>query len=402
MKTLAGTLWAQLPRDLLQSLLDDLIRAGGENPPGDECAGAAVGVSWLEKLGYREIEVHEPSPARRSVTAVYCGPGGPGRRLLFNGHLDVVPTGDPAHWTYPPLELTVRDGKAFGRGVADMKGAMSAFLLVPHMLAAAGVKWRGRFQVQLAADEEALMVWGTKYLAERVGFVADAAIIGEPTHLRVAVAEKGLVHFRLLIKGKSAHAARPDLGVNAIERGAKAVLAIQGIKSEATHPILGSGSVSTGLIRGGTSCNTVPGQCEIEVDRRLVPGEDLRVAEAGMRRAITEAIGAEGWELGVVYQIDPAEVPADCEVALLARRVVKEVLPLLMGADEGPTAGLDEPTGLQGCTDAVFLINQAQIPTVLWGPGGLEVAHTVDESVPLVELERAAVLYACFASRFLA
>ena len=162
-------------------LTGELVAAASPNPPGDERAVADVLVRALRELGIDDIEVVGPSPLRRNVIARVPGRGG-GRSLILNGHIDTKPPGDLEEWIIPPYEPAVRDGRLYGLGTADMKGAVASMAHAAVEVAEAEVA--GDLILMFTADEEEGSAHGARWLAEQ-GLIppADAAIIGEPSGL---------------------------------------------------------------------------------------------------------------------------------------------------------------------------------------------------------------------------
>ncbi|WP_324715901.1 M20 family metallopeptidase [Carboxydochorda subterranea] len=378
---------AHLDRDALLDAARALIRIDTTNPPGNEAPAARWVRERMLELGFRDVQLVEPHPGRASVVGEWGTPGwGATRSLLWNGHLDVVPAGDASAWRYPPFAGVVDGGRLWGRGSADMKGAVAAILEAVAILRRAGLRPAGRLVVQAVADEEMLGPFGTQYLVERFPVRADAAICGEPTGLRPFVAARGLLWVEITTTGRSCHASTPHLGVNAVVKMAAVIQSLHGLRFTARHPLLGSPTLSVGTIAGGSKTNVVPDRCTITLDRRLVPGESPESALAAIEQEL-RALEASDPDcqarVRVLHHAQPSEVGPDEPIVQAVARVRA-----LLGLQPAP------PAGMPGTTDARFLVNQAGIPTVILGPGQLDQAHTVDESVAVAELEQAALLYA--------
>jgi acetylornithine deacetylase len=220
----------------------------------------------------------------------------------------------------------------------------------------------------------------------------DAAIVAEPTLLKVVVAHKGVVRWRVRTIGKAAHSSRPALGENAIYRMARVVAALEeyaqtvvGTKGE--HRLLGSPSLSVGLIAGGISVNTVPDSCAIEIDRRILPREDPVAAREDVITFVEAKTG-----LGDKIVHEPSFIIAyglgDDENGPLAASLAKTL----------QAAGLPgECIGVPYGTDA-SVFAAAQTPSVVFGPGSIDQAHTADEWVEIDQLEKAADIYYRFAA----
>ncbi len=384
-----------LDMDELVEMARALVRADTSNPPGHEAPAARWLQEQMPRLGFEDVRLVEPLPGRVSVVGRF--PGGsqaPGSRtLLWNGHIDVVPVGDPSAWRYPPFEGVVADGRLWGRGSADMKGAVAAILEAAAILHRAGLRLRGTLLVHAVADEEMLGDLGTRLLVEQGQAQADAAICGEPTSLRPLVAARGLLWVEATTFGRSCHASTPHLGVNAIVKMSRVVQALAETRFAANHPLLGHPTLSVGTIAGGTKTNVVPDRCTVTVDRRLLPGESPAHAFEHLKRQLDTLRVSDPdlrVELRTIKEAEPSEISADEPIVRSALRARA-----LLGLE--PVS----PGGMPGTTDARFLVNQGRVPAVILGPGELEQAHTVNESISLEQLRQAALLYAAVVCDYL-
>jgi succinyl-diaminopimelate desuccinylase len=368
-----------------------LITTPSENPGGTEDAVAAVAVEILEDLGATP-EIVRGDEGRPSVVARF----GRGDRpaLAWNGHLDVVPAGDPSAWRHPPFGAEVVDEALIGRGAADMKGAIASALAAVSAIRRSGVELAGRLDLHLVADEELAGLHGTKVLNERGYLDQDAAIVGEATDLNIALAQRGGAWITATTRGRAAHGSTPQLGVSAITSMARFLLRIEEVLPDIEHPLVGRPTVNAAMIQGGSAPNVVADRCVVEIDRRIIPGETEpgKVLEPFDRLA--DAIRSEHSEVDLSFAIglwtDAAEVTGDPAIADLCRAAVR---------DETGRAPLD--TGFTGITDARFYLNDRSIPTIILGPGSLGVAHTANESVEIAQLVAAARVYARVFTRFL-
>jgi succinyl-diaminopimelate desuccinylase len=375
-------------RDLVDTaaLLDAtraLVAADSRNPPGNERAAADAARALLEARGAVVTEI-EPTPGRVSLVATVGAGDGSRPTLIVNGHLDVVPA-DPAAWRHDPFGGEVVDGRLYGRGAADMKGGIAAAICALDVVRRSQWKEPACDVVfHLVADEEAGGALGTAVLLERGLVCGDACIDPEPTGLGIGVAERGLLQVEVVIHGVSAHAGDPHRGLSAIEKAAKVVLAVHGADFGEDHPLLGRPSANVGTIEGGVALNVVADRCVIGIDRRLLPGTSQEQAVASIRHRI-DAIGDPhlSYDLAVRVFGEASELDlADPFLAFVQQAYVEAL---------GRTGTI---MGMQFATDARFVRNQAGIPTVVCGPGELDQAHRVDESVPVANLVDAAALYA--------
>ncbi len=388
----------QIDRRALLALARDLVRIPTENPPGTERRAVLRLEPPLRALGFRTRRVLSPRGrwnllAERPFGPPRRGARGRSRTFLFNGHLDVVPAGDPRAWKHPPYGGRVDRGKLYGRGAADMKGGIASFLAAISAVARSGVRSPHRVALQLVSDEEALGAEGTAFLTGRGRRVrADLALVGEPTGLRPVLAAKGTLQGRIHVIGRAAHAATPERGLNAILHAARIAMRLSGMKLRGRHPLLGRPTLNVGMIAGGLRANVVPPRCTLGFDRRILPGEtptQVRREIGGIVAALGRAHPAFRAELEIGDFAEPSEIPRDAEIVRLADEAFRAL--------EGRRP---RHAGMEGTTDARFLI-RAGIPTLILGPGNLAQAHTIDEFVAVKELERAARVYAAMLLAFL-
>jgi acetylornithine deacetylase len=358
---------------MLADLLADLVRIDSINP---ELIHGAAGegeiarfvAGWLEAAGL-EVDVEEVAPGRFNAVGIARGSGG-GKTLLLNAHMDTVGVAGMGR----PFEPVLANGRLHGRGSYDMKAGLAAIMLAGADAARAGLA--GDVIVTAVCDEEVASI-GTARVAER--YRADAAIVSEPTELRLALAHKGFVGFEIEAKGRAAHGSRPDLGVDAIARMGHVLVGIEELdrrlRAEPTHPLLGSGSLHASVIEGGQEFSSYPERCLLKGERRTIPGESDAQVEGELRELLGEVDG----EVRVVVTRKPFETAADAPIAELVARHA-----------DGP-----EVVGVPFWADSA-LLSSAGIPTVVFGPAG-EGAHAVEEWVDLASAERCAEIYSAVA-----
>ncbi len=387
-------------RDELVQITQELVRVNSENPPGNEEKVAEVAASWLERIGCTEIEFHAELPGRPSLLAWWRSPVArsvertqEGRVLALNGHLDVVPAGDSSQWKHPPFSGAVEGGKIYGRGASDMKSGVAAMIGAVAALGRASTPLQGAIRFQLMADEENAGRHGAAPLAARGLLHADAAIVGEPTSLMVGIGERGALWAKVKAFGRAAHGSVPRAGVSAVEKIAKAALALHGRDFAKADPLFGSPTLNAGVVQGGEKVNVVADYAELQVDRRLIPGETAESALAEIR-TILDSITAEDpeavFDVEVMDYAEPSAQSRDSEIV----RVISSAIEDCIG---GPPEFYVSP----GSSDARFLRNNAGVPTVLFGPGIMGLAHVVDEYVEIDSLVDAARVLAVTAARFL-
>ncbi len=380
----------------LCDLAADLVSIPTENPPGGESPAAEFVCDWFHDAGIDAELIAEPDPDRLQVGA-RVGPEDPaGKTVVLNGHLDVVPAGDPEAWARDPYGGVVENGRLYGRGSADMKTGLALAMLVARDLAPAirDGERSGSIVVHAAMGEETADP-GTRTLLDR-GYDGDVGIVLEPTNFRVATSTKGLVVYRVTVHGEATHASQPDAGVNAID-GARAVLdAIDDYDADLRsrgESLCGGAFATATEIEAGTGSNlaVIPDRASIVLDRRVLPGEDVAAVDTEVE-ALLDAVDAPGAtvEATRIQTYASSEVPTDHPIATALRdRSINALGTTGERAPDGDVAAagpdLAAPWGIEAATDARNFVNDAGIPAVTWGPGDLDQAHTVDESIALAD-----------------
>ena len=299
-----------------------------------------------------------------------------GPTLAFVSHLDTVPAGEG--WTRPPFEPVVEGDRLYGRGSGDAKGSVAAMLLAATDLAAAGGAARGDLLVVLGYGEETRhTTMGTA--VARLGRI-DAAVVGEPTNLDFAVAQRGLMMVDLVARGTQRHAGyaadTPDF-TNAIVELGRNLARLPGLFTDRVHPILGVATATPTMVEGGVSRNVTPPSARAVLDVRSTPGWTHSELAAAMRQAL---------DVEVVVTSDrlvPCETPPDSGLLRAASRI--------------------RPAGRQfgspTCSDWVFLRDRDALKC---GPGTSRRSHTADEYVDLHEVTEARAFYFQLAQTYLA
>jgi succinyl-diaminopimelate desuccinylase len=382
---------AAVDADEVLAIAQALIRARSENPGTTEDAAAEVATGALLALG-ASPETVRGEAGRPSVIATIGAGDGP--TLAWNGHLDTVPAGTLDTWSVDPFAGEVVDGRLIGRGACDMKGPVAAALAGAAAVVQAGVELAGSLTFHLVADEELAGTHGTQVLRDRGLLTQGAAIVGEPSNLEVALAERGGAWVTATTYGAAAHGSQPDRGVNAITAMARFLLRLQEVVPDTVHPLCGRATVNAALIEGGSAPNMVPDRCVVDIDRRTIPGETDPDAVLAPFRALVDDLGAGDATFDLRTEIREwimaAEAPADAPIAAAIRV-----------ATAAETGAAPPDVGFTGITDARFYLNDAAIPTVIFGPGDLSVAHTADEWIGLDELVTGARTYARVFASFL-
>jgi succinyl-diaminopimelate desuccinylase len=349
-------------------LLAELVRRDSTNPPGRERACAEFIHGWLADAGVEADLVAEPFPDRPQVVAE-VGDGDPeAGTLVLNGHVDVVPPGPAEDWSRDPFGGEIADGKVYGRGASDMKSGLAATMLAARAAADSDAV-DGRLLLQFAVGEE-MAEPGTRTLVE--GLDADYGIVLEPTELVVDTAAKGLAWYEVDVRGESCHASRPSVGRNALDGLLAAESALSAYRAEIadrTHDLLGESLCTPTVARAGEKENVVPSSATLTLDRRFLPSESPAELDREVDAAF-DGVRERGFDVDVerTRTYEAAEIPTDAPVAEAVRRHAADV------------AGVDTaPHGKVAATDQRNLVNDAGVPTVVWGPGTPAQSHTADE-----------------------
>lgn len=301
--------------------------------------------------------------------------------LMLNSHMDTVPVDN---MSIKPFDPVIDNGRIFGRGSCDAKASIAAMLSA--VIDYANQPERPRPVVFAAMADEEFAFTGSWKLIEK-DWPVTACVVGEPTLLRRVIAHKGIVRWRVAVRGLSAHGATPELGRSAIYDGARVALALEEfarqLAEKRSHPMLGHPTLNVGKVAGGHAVNIVPDKCVFELESRLLPGDDGQAAVQECERFLRERLGKTvHLTFETPYLIDPAmETSPDAEiVASLAR------------SQEAELGSKTELAGANYGTDGSKLA-RAGIQTVVCGPGDIAHAHTANEFVEIEQVELATRMY---------
>jgi acetylornithine deacetylase len=292
---------------------------------------------------------------------------------MLNGHLDVVGVEGMIH---EPFSAEVRDNRIYGRGSADMKGGLAAMCVAA--LAAASPQARRQILITAVVDEEYDSI-GMRALLDS-GVRAEAAIITEPTRLAICPAHRGFAWIDVSLRGRAAHGSRYDIGVDAITHAALLLAELDRVEQTRDagplHPLLGRGSLHASKIHGGVGYSTYPEQCDLAIERRMLPGESIEKAVREIDDACERVKGSRP-EFDARVTLSTAQLPSDVSPDAPIVRRLKGAL-----ERENLPVGIE---GLSAWTDAA-LLNEAGIPTICFGPGDIALAHAAEEFVPIEEI----------------
>ncbi len=375
----------------LSTLISDLVAINSVNPdlvPGAAGEGEIADyiAGWGRDAGL-EVHVQEAAPKRPNVILIARGRsavstrGGGGKSLMLNAHTDTVGVSDMD----APFQPLIRDGRLYGRGAYDMKSGLAACMLA--VKAAQEMALSGDVMLSAVVDEEYGSIGTEALVAQWERWQCDAVLIAEPTELDISIAHRGFVWVDIETVGIAAHGSRPHLGVDAIAKMGKVLVALdahdRAMRANRTHALLGSGSLHASLISGGEEISMYPAHCQLQVERRTIPGETLESIKAETQ-VILDEIAAADPDFNARVRATFARSPYHIEPTHALVQQLKRIA----------EARLGRAVSLIGSSwwmDSA-LFGEAGIPAVVLGPAGAG-AHAIEEWVNLASVERCRDIY---------
>jgi putative selenium metabolism hydrolase len=363
-------------------LARELVRA--PSPSGAESPAAEVLLDAVERLGFDRAWTDEAGNALGAFER------GDGPTVMLNGHLDTVPLGDEALWPYPPLSGALSEGRLWGRGASDMKGSLACMAVAAAQAAERG--FQGTLLLAGVVQEEVGGL-GARWLGETTA--PDVVVLGEPSKLGFKLGHRGRVEIDVRLPGRIAHAAKAELGENALYRAARWLQRLEGLSLPRGGPLGGSSATPTRLVsRPEDGANVVPGEAVITVDYRNLPSDPpeevlarLQALDPDATLTITEEHAVS--EGGAVQRTFPRVAPA--YLAPGENRWTDRAREALRASLRRHDVAFEEGTWWFA-TDAPHLAASGAV-VVGFGPGEEELAHTTRESVRLDALEIATDAY---------
>ena len=311
---------------------------------------------------------------------------------MFNGHIDVMPADEVEEWTTPPFSPTIRDGKLYGRGTADMKGGLMAATMAVKLLQDAGIPFSGSVKITSVCDEEG--GGNGSMQAIMSGQRADGVVVCEGTSDELILAHMGFVFFRVKFAGKACHSGAKQNGVSAIEKAIKVIQALNEKEHEwllhYKHPLLPAPNLNVGLIHGGTAGSTVAEECMFEVCVHYLPNQMSHNQVVKEFQDVVERVAkSDAWleehlpEIQITQFGGGFEMEENSPFVDSFKRAYSEV----RGKD---VKVVGSPAGC----DSRLWRNIAECPTIQFGPGNLAQCHAVDEWLDLEAYLQSILIYA--------
>jgi len=400
--------WLEQRRDELLRFVGELVATPSPNLPGDERAVVAVVLAHMKRLGLVDVQIAAKEPHRPNVIYRLRGQQ-PGPVLMLCGHSDTKPVGDATHWQTDPFQPVVRDGKLFGLGSTDMKGAVAAMIYATAALKQCEIPLAGDVLLVINADEERSMRFGSEFLSTEYGLRADVALLGEPSGIGgpefefLHLLSRGISCFTIRVYGSQMHSSLTDRlpSINANVRLAE-VLAQMSRELRLTfqpHPLCSAPTVNLGVkIEGGVGYGVCSGLAEFQSDIRTLPGMTREQLQADLEGCLA-AIRRDSPDLRVELEFEqppldwtpPTEVSAE-----------HPLVAALLGAAEHVLGWRPKLSAFPGGTDASKFHAVAGIPTIpSFGPGWLNLAHGPNECVGVEAVIQAAKMYSLAAQTYL-
>jgi acetylornithine deacetylase/succinyl-diaminopimelate desuccinylase family protein len=379
----------KIDTDELVALAQDLLRIPSVNPPGDYERISCLIYEQMTTLGL-ETSIIEGRPGKPNVFGRYPGHESDAPVLLLSGHMDVVPVPDPSMWRYPPFEGQIADGKIWGRGAVDMKGALAAEIIALKAVMESGIELRGTVILGATVDDETAGLWGMRYVMEegldslqwpRPTF----HLLGEANDLNITNVFKGRLWLKITVEGKSAHGGEPQAGINAIEKMIKLIERLK-IMRKNQHPLAGEDTLNIGKIQGGEAVNVVPHRCVAHFDFRIAPPGKAKKLEERIKEIVLqlekEDTAFSVGEFETYERRDPVETDPDHWVVKASAGCVEAVT--------GRRPGLE---GTLSAGDLYYAIKRG-IPGLWIGAGDGRLRHSDNEHLAVDDLIRMAKIYA--------
>lgn len=400
--------WIDQHREELLQFAAGLVATPSPNLPGDERAVVEVILAEMKRLGLSGAEIAAKEPHRPNVIYKLRG-GRPGPILMLCGHSDTKPVGDASQWRTDPFQPVFRDGKLYGLGSTDMKGAVAAMIYATAALQQCETVLAGDVLLVINADEERSMTFGSEFLATDYGIHADVALLGEPSGIDgpefefLHLLSRGISCFKIRVFGTQMHSSLTDRlpSVNANVKLAE-VLTRMNRELQLTfspHTLCAAPTVNLAVkIEGGVGYGVCPGVAEFQADIRTLPGMTRHQLQADVERCL-DSIRRDDPELRVELEFE--QPPLDW-IPATEVHADHPLVAALLTASEQVLGWRPKLSAFPGGTDASKFQVLAGIPTIpSFGPGWLRLAHGPNECIGIEAIVQAAKMYALAAQNYL-
>ena len=312
-----------------------------------------------------------------------------GKSLIVNGHIDTMPFGDKKNWHRDPFLGEQINGKIYGLGSSDMKAGLLASLFGIDLIYSAGYNLKGDIIYQSVVDEEGGGN-GTLSLVQE-GYKADAAIVCEPTSLNLQIAHMGFIFYEIILLGKPIHSSQKWKGINAIHKAYKLINGLMELEHQwllkYKHPLMPPPTINIGYIKGGDEASTVPASCSFKICVHYFPGIKREKIDSDIRQTLQKLNDLDPWlsenpvEISIYQEGSSFEIDKNHHLV----KTFKKYIPNDKEINASPSGN-----------DARIFSNIADIPVVVFGPGSLEKAHSIDEDVSIDDYISSILSYAKF------
>ena len=370
------------------NLLGDLISINSVNPLENTSAKGEKEIAsylrdYLKNIGIKSI-LQPVLNERPNVIGILEGKN-KGRNFVLEAHMDTVKVDN---MNIDPFLPKIEEGKMLGRGACDDKGSLAAMLLAMKLLKQENIPLKGDVYLAAVVDEEHKHRGVSHLLNQEFRF--DAGIVGEPTNLDILIAHKGCLRWRIITKGISVHSSEPEKGKNAICLMSQVIDALQKrlipLCRKKSHPLVGSPTLSVNIIQGGIQVNTIPDRCFIEIDRRMIPGENDQDVLKGVDEFLDELRKEDS--LLEVEREDPFITSPPMQI-----NEDEEVVQALFKCAKDNKATEPKIRGGRFDSDAGKFVARG-VPTPVFGPGDITQAHSENEWVEIKQVVQAAEIIA--------
>ncbi len=394
----------EIDKEGLVKFTQDLIRIRSVYNPDKEGSNeeevAHFVAERLKNMGWK-VFIEEVIPGRTNVIAVLKG-NQKGKTLLLEAHTDVVTEGDWADWKYPPFAAIIKEGKIYGRGACDTKGNLAAMVYAIKAILDSKTDFKGEIILCIPVDEEGMMLGIKHFIKQGWADEVDAAIICEPEENNICIAQKGAIRAMITVKGKMAHGAIPEAGINPNWGMARILVELENLQQEeikkwGKHNYLGYPSITPTILRapvqGEAQINVIPRECMTALDIRTIPGQEHDI----LKKKI----------LDIFKKLSLKDTHFKAEMSVIEERPWTETsldeLIVKATAKAFKYVTKKEPiyNGVPGATDGTFLKSWKNIPIVTIGAGNRLIPHQANEYVEIKELMETVKIYALTTVLFL-